>query len=180
MASHLGDYLRSRREAAGLRIVDVARIAGLKDSPKMLRRLEGLERTGTTSPEVPEAVMAVLDLDPSELEVTHQQDIAAYERWLDEPIQMELTVRMMPAVYVTQKVPEDLDRPQAIAWALEHARQQPRFKSCLRLSRQERVWISEGGSSYSVETIGHGDADQPYMRLKRPFRFIKQPKPESS
>jgi len=41
MSSHLGEYIQSQRKAAGLRIVEVARLAGLRDKPKMLRRLEG-------------------------------------------------------------------------------------------------------------------------------------------
>ena len=121
-------------------------------------------------------MVQVLDVDALELEQARQQDIADHERWLDEPIPRELTIRVIPAFHISRPVPDGLDREQAIAWALEQARQQPKFKMCLRLSRRERVWIEEGGQSYKVEQVQTSGINLPSMNINgRPFRFVEKP-----
>jgi transcriptional regulator with XRE-family HTH domain len=79
MYSHLGQYIRSRREAAQLRIVEVARRAGLGEKAKILRQIENLEKTGQAEAELLQKAAAALQLDAQEIEEAHLRDAEQYQ-----------------------------------------------------------------------------------------------------
>jgi hypothetical protein len=140
--------------------VEVVRRAGLGDKAKILRQIERLEETGEIRQEIFQKIAVALQLDPQEVEQANRRDLEEYERWLDERVPMTLTVRMLPAVYVTEPVPAGLTTEQGIEWALERFHQKWKntghltpWKLSLNLSRRQSVRIcGEEGSRHIVNT----------------------------
>ena len=177
--SHLvTEYAKAVREERKLTPIDLARQMGLWKHPaKGAQRIVEFERCGRCSPEFFDSLTQVLGLDQNRIRELLAEETRQHEAWLDEPIPMELTVRYMPAFYVKRPVPVGLDRDAAIQWALAQARNEGCFKMCLRLSRRERIWISEGGASYQSEKIERGTERLPSMRLGERQFCLSEPSP---
>jgi len=150
MIPNLGRLVKQKRLAAGLRIVDLSRRAGLGDRQKTLRQIEALEK-GCLPLQRIFAVIPVLGITAAELDEARRQDEAGWKCYLDEPIPMTLTMRVMPAVYSRLPMPQGLTRDKAIAYALTvfHERLAHRrtgtWHLALRVSRREIVEIHDGG-----------------------------------
>ena len=163
MTSHLGTYICRQRERQGLSRGDVARAMGRKNVSKACRRLLDLE-TGQGCPQdFWNALRAVLDIDEAEVASAVQLDREAYERWLDEPVPMQLIIKWIPCVYGKVELPpEALEDPvRAEAFACQTARKWER-KVCLVISRREQVRVNERGQ---VTGRSGEDTSVPYMQV---------------
>ena len=165
MGRLVGEYAKSVREQLGLRRVDVAERMGLwKHRDKGGRRLEAFEADGSGRRPVFDRLCAVLALDAGRLAELRAVEERQYQAWMDEPVPMVLTVRIMACVYQTRRVPEGLDRYAALVWAVGQARAEGRAM-CLRVSRRERIWIERGGTSYSADLVRRGTEHLPAMMM---------------
>lgn len=175
MISHLGSYITDRRKAAGLRIVEVARLAELGKRAKALRLIELLEKTGQSPrADLFEKVSRVLQLDPQLVDAARQRDREDYHRWLDEPVPMTMAVRLIPGFYIGEDVPGGLSEEEARAWALERFFGRWKrtgnitpWKLCLNVSRRKSIYIGgEEGDCRIVESM-NGEEVAPRMYLNR-------------
>ena len=164
MTSHLGTYVRRQRENLSLSRGDVARAMGRRNVSKACRRLLDLETQGKCDREFWRALRAVVSFEDAEITRAVQRDREEHERWLDEPVPMQVVIRWMAAVYSTVELPPGAadDPVKAKAFACEVARERHR-KVCLVVSRRLRVWFDETGRGTArtgPETPG------PFMQLK--------------
>ena len=146
MTNHLGKYIRRQRERQGLSRGDVARAMGRRNVSKAARRRVDLEGGQGCPGEFWEALRAVLSFDDADIAHAVQLDREAYERWLDEPVEMLVIVRLLPAVCLQVELPPDavVDPVKSEAFACQTAREWSR-KVCLVVSRRLRVWIDSTG-----------------------------------
>jgi hypothetical protein len=166
MGHLVAQYARSIRQSLDLRPFDVAVRMGLwRNLSKGTRRVERFEASGRADECFVQKLIGVLGLNQSRIQELLAEEDRQYQQWLDESVPMELVVRMIPAFYMTRRVPADLNREAAIKWALEQARSDGRRAMCLRLSRRERVWIRPGGESHRIEQVEHGTEAVPYMQI---------------
>jgi hypothetical protein len=90
-------------------------------------------------------VAEALDIDWPTIERLAQADrqerLREWEAWVNEPVPMQLIVRLMAAVYARRTAPSEIETPvDAEVWACNFARQH-RCQVCLVLSRRWSVWI---------------------------------------
>jgi len=166
----LGDFLRSERLKQGFALGDVARLVGYRNINKGVRRIMALERTGAGKSDLLVNIASTLHLDwmtvESLAEEDRQQRLCEWEAWVNEPVPMELIVRVMAAVYARHSLPAEVTTPeQAEAWACEFARDQRR-QVCLILSRRHSVWIDAEGQVYSRTEATPGEPNSPFMTVK--------------
>ena len=166
MRSHLGDYVRRQREKSGIARGQLARLLGYKNIGKGARRVLDLEAQGICEAKLWEKVQDVLGLSPAEVEQATAMDWAEYQAWLDEPVPMELVVRLIPAVYLQVKLPPDVvNGPvKAEAFACQVAKDKKR-KACLAVSRRLSIWINEKGEVTSRSGPSRGRPNRPYMQV---------------
>ncbi|HQR65843.1 MAG TPA: helix-turn-helix transcriptional regulator [Thermoanaerobaculia bacterium] len=148
-SSRVGHFFRSARKSRGLRIVEVARLAGLGDKARVLRRIDRLEREGLAPVDLVRTLCQFFGIEI--------QDVR--EAWkLDEEDRIEagwqscggrpfFIVRFMASVYGHIPVPEGLDRDGLIGWSrsLLGEKWGGRLKGCLNF-RDEVVWFEPSGT----------------------------------
>jgi transcriptional regulator with XRE-family HTH domain len=168
--NNLGHYFHNRRLQVNLSLGQFARLVGYRNVSKGANRIARFEREGMVTDDLLAALAETLgiDLDTVEslIEQDRQEQLRAWEAWVNEPVPMELIVRYMPAVYGKVPLPVDITTPeQAEAFACKYARQYSR-KVCLALSRRHSVWIDAEGEVYARTEATPDDPNVPFMRLK--------------
>ena len=166
MRSHLGKYVRCQRERQGLNRGQLARSLGYRNIAKGIRRIQDLEIQGACEARLWEKIQHILCLNSDEIERTAKEDWADYQAWLDEPVPMELVVRLIPAVYLNVRLPEEAssDEAKAEAYACGIARERNR-KACLVVSRRLSIWIDKKGDVTSRSRPSLGRANRPYSQV---------------
>ena len=172
MTSHLGKYVRRQRERQGLNRGQLARSLGYRNISKGVRRILDLETQGSCAARLWARVQDVLGLDQSDIEHAASQDWADYQAWLDQPVPMELVLKLIPAVYLNVRLPAEArsDEVKAETYACEVAEAR-KLKACLVVSRRLSIWINEKGEVYSRTSPSLDRANRPYMELGRK-RFL--------
>jgi len=168
--SKLGEFLRAERLKKSLSLGQLASLVGYRNIAKGARRLTSLEQSGTGKSDLLVNIASALNLDwmtvESLAEEDRQQRLCEWEAWVNEPVPMELIVRVMAAVYARHSLPAEVTTPeQAEAWACEFARDQRR-QVCLILSRRHSVWIDAEGQVYSRTEATPGEPNSPFMTVK--------------
>lgn len=165
MESHLGRYVEENRRKSGLSRQKLAGLTGYKNLNKGARRIEQLEKEGICDPNLFQRIVAVLDLDPKKIEAKVESDQRDFEAYLDEPVPMEMIVRLMAAVYARHPLPEDVKtQAEAIEYAVDYAKKH-HMKVCLVLSRRYSYWIDESGNGFMRQTRQESPMNAPYMRV---------------
>ena len=167
----VGHLFRSNRVARHLRIVDLARQAGLRDIAKVLRQIDRLENDGLGPLHLVESLCAFFRIDLQEARKAWKLDEADRKRlqWESTGGRPYIVVRFMASVYRQSPVPEGLEGSAAIEWGRAHLRDRwgGKFRGCVVLSPDEIAWIEEDGS-YSVRS----DFPPPSMSVRgRRFMF---------
>lgn len=143
----VGHLFRSRRVARHLRIVELARMAGLGDKARVLRHIDRLEQHGFAPIYVVRSLCAFFGIDLQDVREARKLDEADRKRlqWESTGGRPYLVVRFMAAVYRKSKVPDGLEGSSAIEWAQSvlSDRWRGRFKGCLVLSPDEIAWFEE-------------------------------------
>ena len=146
----VGHLFQSRRAARHLRIVEVARLAGLRDKARVLRQIDRLEKDGLAPRHLVESLCAFFRIDLQEVREAWRLDEADRKRlqWESTGARPYLVVRFMASVYRQSPVPEGLEGPGAIRWAQAHLRDRwnSRFQGCVVLSPDEVAWFQRDGT----------------------------------
>jgi hypothetical protein len=164
--SHLGRYVEQRRAALGHRRVDLARSLGYRNEARGCRRIKDLEEKGQCDEILWQKVSAALQLNEDEVRQALNRDWEAYQAWLDEPVPMQVILRLMPAIYAPVPLPPEAanDPAKAEAFACEVARTR-KMSVCLAVSRRLSVWISEHGEVSSRTEARDGMPNAPYTQI---------------
>ncbi len=146
----LGHLFRSRRLARRLRIVELARQAGLRDNARVLRQIDRLEKHGLAPLHLVESLCAFFRIELQEARKAWKLDEADRKRlrWESTGGRPYIVVRFMASVYRQSRVPEGLEGPDAIRWAQAYLRDrwESRFLGCVVLSPDEIAWFQKDGT----------------------------------
>jgi len=167
--SYLGSYLKEKRLKQKLNTAQLAEKVGYKNIYKGIRRILDLEREGIAPPALLKKVVDVLELDADYIDSLIRKDREAYEaeyeRWLNEPIKMSYTIRVMPAIYLSYDLPSNITSEEAIAYISDVAKN----KKCLAwlsLSRRETLFIDKSWGVIGKDENGLHDTTLPYLLIR--------------
>jgi len=139
---------------------------GRRNVSKACRRLLDLETQGKCDREFWRALRAVVSFEDAEITRAVQRDREAYERWLDEPVPMQVVIRHGPHSFLHfgVRLPEDVasDPIKAERFACQMA-QQCRKPTILTVSRRLTIWFDETGQ---VTARTGPETSGPFMQLK--------------
>jgi len=165
MNSQLGNYVRVERQKAGLSRQQLASMIGYKNLNKGARRIEQVELEGPFDKAIFWGITEALYLDHAEIENRIRNDHEIHEKYLDEPVQMKMIVRLMAAVYTSHCLPTEIrSKEDSMEYAREYAKSH-HTKVCLVLSRRFSYWIDESGNGFIVETNRDRAINMPYMHV---------------
>jgi transcriptional regulator with XRE-family HTH domain len=185
MPNHLAHHFQEARLARGFSLGQVARLAGYQNVSKGCNRIHHFERSGSIDRELLRKLATVLEINEATIKELAERDQRAFlddwNRWVNEPIQPFLVLKMIPAVYSRRTVPDDLRTIEdAEAWASSVAAAN-RQKCCLVWSRRISCWFTEDGSlSHRSEAVP-GELNMPLMQMpasKGRFLFGESPRIE--
>ncbi len=149
MPNNLGRYLRVRREELGLRRSEVARLLGYENVSKGSARLHSVEEGRWISRDFLVRLLGILNVEPQVVQDLISRDreeyVAAWEKWVAEPVPMHAAVRYVPGFFAGIDLPADVTTPQqAVAWAVETAKRLNK-KVILVVSRRVSWTVHEDG-----------------------------------
>lgn len=168
MGKHLGNYLMARREEHGWTLGHVARRLGYANVSKGARRVHLMEQGETVSPDLLAKLVPLLGIESAQVEALIAQDrhefVAAWKKWADEPLPIEIVVRSIPGVFGRHAVLAELNTPdEVVAYAQGYARRIGK-KVFVILSRRATTSINESGE-VTGQHEGTPDCDpRPFMR----------------
>ena len=159
---HSGPARPTARAHADPQQGQLARLLGYKNASKGANKVIRFEQEGTVSDELLVKLAEVLDIELTVIEGLVERDRQEYlrewERWVNEPVPMQLLVKLVAAWFGSKALPEYIKTPEeAQAYACELAKGQ-RKKVCLVVSRRLSIWINEEGRVY---LRSHAQPDQP-------------------
>lgn len=177
MATHLSRHFEERRLAKGLKPGQLSALAGCINISKNANRIRTFEITGKISTSLFEKLAFVLEIDRATIqklaEQDHQEFFDAWLKWVSEPIQPSLSIRLMPAFYSRRSLPPEITTmEQAEVWAAEVAKETGKL-CCLVWSRKISCWFDNDGVYGRTESIP-GEENCPWLRLgksKKAFVF---------
>lgn len=165
----LGRLVEDRRIAAGLRPGQLGELARVRrDQSSAGSDVRALELWGRAELTTVVRVVTALGITDAEVLQATGIDLAAmranWERWAAEPIPVRLSIRLMPAVWMSDAPPEEADRAAVLAWASAH----PQWRHCIRCIRWSRTYctyLRPDGSSYEAHAVFPEDCPEPWMRI---------------
>jgi transcriptional regulator with XRE-family HTH domain len=147
--SYLRSYLKSERLKHKLDTAQLAEKIGYRNITKGMRRILDLEREGIAPPSLLKKVVDVLELDAGYIDSLIRKDREAYEaeyeRWVNEPIKMYYTIRMMPTIYLRYDLPTNIKTEDEAIYYVSDIAKKKKCLAWLNLSRREIVFIDKLG-----------------------------------
>jgi hypothetical protein len=142
--SHLSKFFRQRRVEKKLGLGGLARLLGYTNVSRGANRIQVFEGGGKVSPELLGKLAEALEIGPDEIRKYVDEDRRDWEAKVDQPIEIHLVIRLMPAVYKYVRVPDDSLDPELAAFASRMALES-KSKVCLALSQRESLWFDAEG-----------------------------------
>ena len=169
MWKNLGKYIKEERLRQGLNSSELAQLMGYKNINRGMRRILDLEREGMVHPEVLKKIIKALNLDQKVIDYVVQQDKEQHERefqeWVNTPIDMHLTVKLLPAIYANFDVPADIEsEEEIIEFACDKAKEL-RCMLWLVLSRKENIHIDNEGKVISRNVVTKDRSFLPFVKI---------------
>jgi hypothetical protein len=168
MPSRLGAYLTAQRRARNLSPQQLAAAVAYRNLAKGGNRILALERGDRTDHNLLAKVAAALRLDPAHVDALAQADRRArdeaWHAWSAEPVEPELRVRVIPAIWCRVPLADGLSRKEAEMFARTRAVQHG-LVHVLAWSRREEVWCYEDGRTLT-RTVGVGEMAGPVTWLR--------------
>jgi hypothetical protein len=165
MNKHLGKLIGCKRQEKGLNFREIADLCGLNPE-KWANKICNFEREGTLdSDEMVLSLIRVMEIDRQEVRDAVQKDYEDWETWVNEPVPMELILKLIPAVYKLVKIPDHINKTdKAIEFASNVAKEWKR-DACLALNRKESIWFKEDGTIKFRSTAQPGIPNIPYSTI---------------
>jgi len=150
----IGAFIAAQRRLAGLSRSQLASRIGYTNLNKGSRRIVELEQWGEATSDLLLRIAAALKLDADDVTVLVDEDQRnvreAWERWVSEPVAPSLRYRVIPAVWVMERLPDGLSRDAAIAHARTRAMER-QLVYVLVWNRREEVWSYSDGQVLVME-----------------------------
>jgi hypothetical protein len=136
----------------GLNFGQLAELSGYRNRSKWSIKICNFEREGVGTDEMVGRMIQALKIDYQEVREAIQKDYAIWEKWADEPVQMQMLIRITGVIVLIHDMPpEIITREVAIEYAQEYAKKNC-VRVCLVLSRRESVWIAADGHMHISQT----------------------------
>ena len=183
MRSRLAHYFQNARSQRGLSRVELARLVGYQNVTKGCNRIQKFEERGEIHADLLRKLAVVLGIDGDTINDLIEQDRREFERewneWADVPIRPYLIIRLIPAFYKSQRLPDDIESiHEAEIIAADAARRWGK-KVCLVWTRRCSVWFDSDGNVQSRTETVPGETSIPYMRMKGSQRSFLLENPET-
>ena len=152
MNKHLRNLIHKHRASMGLNFGQLAELSGYKNRSKWAIKICNFEREGVGDDEMVSKVIQSLEIDHQEVQDAIHQDYAIWEKWANEPVQMEMLIRLTGVIILIHDMPPEItSREATIEYAQNYAKKSG-FPVCLVLSRRESAWIAADGHMHISET----------------------------
>jgi hypothetical protein len=152
MNRHLRNLIYRHRALKGLNFGELAELSGYRNRSKWANRICNLEREGVGTDELVGNVIRALEIDDQEVQDALQKDYAIWEKWADEPVPMQMLLRITGVIILIHDMPPEItSRESAIEYAQKYAKEEG-FRVCLVLSRRESAWIAADGHMFISQT----------------------------
>jgi len=168
--SRLSPLVGRYRNKQNLNFEELAKLCGLNPK-KWGHRIVDFEREGRGNDELAGKLVHALGIPLDEVRDAVEKDLAGWNTWADEPIPMQMIVRLLGPFCMIHQIPEEITREEeAIAYAKKYAKTE-RLRVCLVLSRRESAWISTDG--YTVISKSQpGGINVPYGSFGGTTKFL--------
>ena len=168
--SRLSPLVSRYRNKQNLNFEELAGLCGL-NRKKGGHRIVDFEREGRGNDELAGKLVHALGIPMEEVRDAVEKDLADWNAWADEPIPMQMIVRLLGPFCMIHQIPEDIrTREDAIAYAKKYAKTE-RLRVCLVLSRRESAWISAEGHT-SISQSQPGGVNVPYGSFGGTTKFL--------
>ncbi len=151
--NYVGELISEERTRRGWRFGDLARACGAitpKQTSRIALRLVLFEREGVRDQKLLRKVVRALDVDPIAvnelLRRQHDEELAEWNAWADEPVPMALHVRPFGGFWYRQSMPADIeqDKLRAFEYARTMTAGREDFRVVLALSRRRSMTFARG------------------------------------
>ena len=142
--SHISKLFYAHRKAQGVSVKEIAVQAGYKNIVKGIRRYSKLEHEHShfPDPRMVERFAPLLGITEDEIDEANAADFQI----LDQPVRPSLIIRLMAAVYVNHKLPENCTVEQAVEIAKGIAVEK-KMNCCVTVSSVRGIYISPDGTA---------------------------------
>jgi len=162
---HTGRLIATTRKKRRLTPQRLARELGWRNLEKGARKILALERAEATDDELLERIVTFLDISPEARAEAERLDAERLLQILATPVEPEMLMRLMPAVYKRVAIPpETRSEESLVALARENARQCKR-NVWLQLPNRVTLWLDETGEIYHRSEPGLTAAAAPRSTL---------------
>jgi len=152
MNKHLRNLIHKYRASEELNFGQLAELAGYKNRSKWAIKICNFEREGVGTDELVGRLIQAMEIDHQEVRDAIQKDYAIWEKWADEPVPMQMFLRITGVIILMRQIPPEItSREAAIEYAQNYAKEQG-FRVCLLLSRRESAWIAADGKMFISQT----------------------------
>jgi hypothetical protein len=152
MNRHLRNLIYKHRASKGLNFGQLAELSGYRNRSKWAIRICNLEREGVGTGELVGNVIRALEIDHQEVQDALQKDYAIWEKWADEPVPMQMLIRITGVIILIHDMPPEItSRETAVEYAQEYAKENG-LRVVLVLSRRESAWIAADGDMHISQT----------------------------
>lgn len=153
--TRLGSLFKKKREANGLKVSELARLAGYKDLSNGGQRIHALEKQGLVHADLLHKLAAILGITEAEytplLRADEQDRLRAWAAWVNEPITPYMVIRQMAAMYEPMPLPDWIQsQGQAEHFVSERAIEIG-LRCCLVWSRRLSIFFAADGSVEGVK-----------------------------
>lgn len=165
MNKHLSKLIGHYRQTRNLNFGELAKLCNLNPK-KWANKICNFEREGYfDADDMVHKLIKVLEIDPQEVREAVQKDYEVWESWVNELVKMELVVKLIPGIYKSVKIPEEINTEDlALEFASSVAKEWKR-EVCLALNRKESVWFRESGTLWFRSTAQPGIPNVPYTSI---------------
>jgi hypothetical protein len=165
MNKHLRNLIGHQRQLKGFNFGELAKLCGLNPK-KWANKICNFEREGILdSDEMVHKLIRVMEIDPEEVKDAVRKDYEDWESWANQPVQMQLILKIIPAVYKLIKIPDHINDPdEAIEFASGIAMEWGRLV-CLSINRKESIWFREDGTIKFKSLSEPGISNIPYSSV---------------
>lgn len=151
--NYIGELIHDTRIRRSMTFGDLARACGAitaKQTSRIAQRIVLFEREGVRDRNLLQRVVAALDLDPvvvnDLLRRQHEEELAEWNAWTDEPVPMKLHVRPFGGFWYSQPLPVEIEGDAL--QAIEHARRmtvdREELRVVLAVNRRRSMTFARG------------------------------------
>ena len=165
MNKHLRNLIGHYRQSKGFNFGELAKLCGLNPQ-KWSNKIVNFEREGfLDSDEMVHKLIRALEIDPKEVRDAVKRDYQDWETWVNQPVPMQLILKIIPAVNRMVKIPDHIkDADESIEFASSVAKEWGR-QACLSINRKESIWFKEDGNIKFRSTTQPGIPNIPYSTI---------------